>query len=131
MEYLLLHEFHIRKFIVPDKISQREKENQANKRKNAIRPDEGMEGEEDEPFEAAPSDATGKQRKRGPAYLGGLVLEPKKGLYDRFVLLLDFNSLYPSIIQVNLLTVYTARSGFVMFFNLGVLASPFLCLLGM
>jgi DNA polymerase alpha subunit A len=99
VEYLLLHEFHIRKFIVPDKISQREKENQANKRKNAIRPDEGMEGEEDEPFEAAPSDATGKQRKRGPAYLGGLVLEPKKGLYDRFVLLLDFNSLYPSIIQ--------------------------------
>jgi DNA polymerase alpha subunit A len=131
VEYLLLHEFHIRKFIVPDKISQREKENQANKRKNAIRPDEGMEGEEDEPFEAAPSDATGKQRKRGPAYLGGLVLEPKKGLYDRFVLLLDFNSLYPSIIQVNLLTVYTAHSGLSCFSNLGVLASPFLCLLGM
>lgn len=64
IEYLLLHSFYSKNYILPDKRSR------------------GA-------FSA----------KRGKAkYGGGFVLEPKAGLYDKYVLLLDFNSLYPSLI---------------------------------
>ena len=90
IEYLLLHEFHNNKFLLPDKLSQREKE----KLERSLGPHEGSDDGED-------GGGKGSKRKtgKGPQYAGGLVLEPKKGLYERYILLLDFNSLYPSIIQ--------------------------------
>jgi DNA polymerase alpha subunit A len=82
-EWLLMHEFHQRKFLCPDKKILNAKE----AKKSLF--DEG----DDEPV------ATKKGPKRGKAkYGGGLVLEPKAGFYDTIILLLDFNSLYPSII---------------------------------
>mmetsp|Transcript_9013 Transcript_9013/g.19030 ORF Transcript_9013/g.19030 Transcript_9013/m.19030 type:complete len:1210 (+) Transcript_9013:3-3632(+) len=75
-EYLLLHEFHPLKYLVPEKLSKKQRE------------EESME-------EGGATAGKSKSKK----YSGGLVLEPKKGLYDSFILLLDFNSLYPSLIQ--------------------------------
>ncbi|WZY78675.1 hypothetical protein YC2023_025059 [Brassica napus] len=90
IEYYLLHTFHSRKYILPDKISQRMKDII----KSSKRRISHGELDADLALENDPS-------KKGPGYAGGLVLEPKKGLYDKYVVLLDFNSLYPSIIQVS------------------------------
>lgn len=107
VEYLLLHTFHAMKFMVPDKFSYHAKETKETKlMKRRLTHDV-----EDNNFDAYiddanhdndASEADNKKSKKGPSYAGGLVLEPKKGLYDKYILLLDFNSLYPSIIQVNI-----------------------------
>lgn len=78
-EYILLHEFHRLKYICPDK--------QWGKKAAPVKveQDEGGEGK--------------ASKGRRDKYKGGLVFEPKRGLWDRFILVMDFNSLYPSIIQ--------------------------------
>jgi DNA polymerase alpha subunit A len=79
-EYILLHEFHRQKYVCPDKISRWEK-------RQAARDTGGDDAEADQ--------KTNKKDK----YKGGLVFDPKRGLWDKYILVMDFNSLYPSIIQ--------------------------------
>ncbi|TFY64658.1 hypothetical protein EVJ58_g2476 [Rhodofomes roseus] len=80
-EYILLHEFHQKKYICPDK-TWGKKAAAAEKESN----NDDAEG--------------GKTTKsKRDKYKGGLVFEPKRGLWDKFILVMDFNSLYPSIIQ--------------------------------
>ncbi|KAI1618184.1 DNA polymerase alpha subunit A [Exophiala viscosa] len=77
-EYILLHEFHRNKYICPDKEYGKGR---------AKHTEENEDAEE------------GADTKKKDKYKGGLVFEPEKGLYDKFILVMDFNSLYPSIIQ--------------------------------
>jgi DNA polymerase alpha subunit A len=84
-EYILLHEFHKKKFICPDKAIWSANAGNTNLQ---------------EIDDVGQTERKGKgPARRKAAYSGGMVLEPKKGLYDKYVLMLDFNSLYPSIIQ--------------------------------
>ena len=92
-EYILLHEFHKNKYICPDK---------AWGKGRAKAEEEVVEGEE------------GVDAKKKDKYKGGLVFEPEKGLYDKFIIVMDFNSLYPSIIQeFNICFTTIERSDFV------------------
>ncbi|KAJ4821496.1 DNA polymerase [Rhynchospora pubera] len=102
VEYLLLHAFHGKKFMVPDKSGPQSKESRLiNKRKaNEAVGKDGEDADELENNNEVDVEHNDQAKgKKGPSYTGGLVLEPKTGLYDKCVLLLDFNSLYPSIIQ--------------------------------
>lgn len=84
---LLLHEFSAKKFLCPDK-----------KVMSGTQARKAMFGEEDGLETAENKKGKGGPKRKKAAYGGGLVLEPKAGFYDSIILLLDFNSLYPSII---------------------------------
>ncbi|KTB23530.1 DNA polymerase alpha catalytic subunit A [Nakaseomyces glabratus] len=77
-EYILLHEFARNGYIVPDKETQK-------MRNQRLRAQDGSD------------DPEGSSKKS--KYQGGLVFDPEKGLHTNYVLVMDFNSLYPSIIQ--------------------------------
>lgn len=51
------------------------------------------------PDKAKNSGYNGNKNKKKEGYTGGKVLDPKKGLHQNIILVMDFNSLYPSIIQ--------------------------------
>uniref|UniRef100_A0A0N5A1W3 DNA polymerase n=1 Tax=Parastrongyloides trichosuri TaxID=131310 RepID=A0A0N5A1W3_PARTI len=73
-EYLLLHAFYRKGYLTPDKHQKMQHK--------------ALKG----------NDNDVKQAKK-TTFTGGMVLDPIKGLYDTYIILLDFNSLYPSIIQ--------------------------------
>jgi len=93
IEYLLLHEFHRLKYLAPDKESYAVRT--AKRKAKAVEAGNDPDDEDD----GGGRRGEGQTGRKKPAYAGGLVLEPKRGFYDKFVLLLDFNSLYPSIVQ--------------------------------
>ncbi|KAF7289426.1 DNA polymerase [Mycena chlorophos] len=83
-EYILLHEFHKLKYICPDKMWGKK-----------VRPEPVVEADDEDGGRGGKA----SNKKKRDKYKGGLVFEPKRGLWDKYILVMDFNSLYPSIIQ--------------------------------
>ncbi|GAA5895337.1 DNA-directed DNA polymerase alpha catalytic subunit POL1 [Sporobolomyces salmoneus] len=88
-EFILLHRFNETGIIVPDKIASWEKKEQIKKADKQKKSKALAENGEAEP----------KVEVKKEKFKGGLVFEPERGLWDRYILVMDYNSLYPSIIQ--------------------------------
>ncbi|KAL7018678.1 hypothetical protein ACKWTF_010860 [Chironomus riparius] len=93
-EFLLMHAFYEKQYIIPDKKMWKDT--------NSKNEDEDEGHNTTQMTQAATQANTTQaqnQGKKKASYAGGLVLDPIKGFYESFILLMDFNSLYPSIIQ--------------------------------
>lgn len=114
-EYILLHEFYRQDYLLPDKYSGKKEGGNFGQQKNkkdtkkSNQPKSNSFGNENfastqgSQLEENIDDPTGQAvipaAKKKNKYQGGLVFEPERGLYDKIILVMDFNSLYPSIIQ--------------------------------
>lgn len=101
-EYLLLHAFDEKDYIAPDKKVRESNWSGANESNavdqwgNFTQTQTQTQAQPQTQMQTQTQTQTGRKK---PAYSGGLVLDPIKGFYEKFILLMDFNSLYPSIIQ--------------------------------
>ncbi|CCH41857.1 DNA polymerase alpha subunit A [Wickerhamomyces ciferrii] len=84
-EFILLHEFNRNDYIVPDK--------ETRQQRLAHQQQYQQQSSEDG------NDEQVSNNNKKSKYQGGLVFEPEKGLHKNYILVMDFNSLYPSIIQ--------------------------------
>lgn len=88
-EYILLHRFNENGFVCPDKFNFFERKAAEAKALRIKAKGKAKDDKDDTEVIVA------KKEK----FKGGHVMEPTRGLWDRYVLVMDFNSLYPSIIQ--------------------------------